>query len=150
MGANQFFMTIFRNAFRKTEARFRGFLGTLPPASRSFFKSSFVINSYLNNIGVSVKRRVGDANGKLGTWALREAPPAFRFRGNKYATSPGSPGSLLSPQASFNQQKKANMLSAALALSAAATIIITPLYLNHLHGSRITKYKQDTTLGSAE
>ncbi|CDJ69166.1 hypothetical protein, conserved [Eimeria necatrix] len=95
----------------------------------------------------SLRGRLAAANEQVGSWALREAPPAFRFKGTKYAAYPGGPprggppgGPWGGPRGGpLEQQKKANLLSLGLLLGSACILIFTPLYLNSLYGQRPSK-----------
>ncbi|KAL8431681.1 hypothetical protein ACSSS7_005130 [Eimeria intestinalis] len=88
----------------------------------------------LAGAAAAVKRRLTAANERLGSWALREAPPAFRLRGGRYARYPGAPQREAPPRGPLEQQTKANALSGLLLLFAAFVVIGTPLYLNGLYG----------------
>ncbi|KAL8442901.1 hypothetical protein Emag_006186 [Eimeria magna] len=87
----------------------------------------------LADAAAAVKRRLIAANERLGSWALREAPPAFRLRGGRYASYPGAPQRETPRRGPLEQQKKANALSGLLLLFAACVVIGTPVYLNCLH-----------------
>lgn len=131
----------FRGAVRKAGALVRRPSEVLPHFFKGIPKGATLKGASLSDAAASISRRAAAANQQLGEWALREAPPAFRFRGNKYGSYPGAPqkeGPLRSP---MEQQKKANLMSVALVLSAAAILIFTPLYLNSLYGKQRTKPK---------
>ncbi|OEH76560.1 hypothetical protein cyc_07525 [Cyclospora cayetanensis] len=98
--------------------------------------------SFLPAAAARVKQRTVSANEQLGAWALREAAPAFRVRGNKYASYPGAPPVAGGSQMPLEQQKKANLLSGILILGAATVLIGTPLYLNRRYGVQADKYRQ--------
>ncbi|KAL8274045.1 hypothetical protein Esti_002044 [Eimeria stiedai] len=99
----------------------KGFGGSQEGASDDFL---------LADAAASLKRRLTAANERLGSWAVREAPPAFRLRGARYASYPGAPQRGAPRRGSLEQQKKANALSGVLLLFAACVVIGTPLYLN--------------------
>ncbi|KAL8452063.1 hypothetical protein Emed_001604 [Eimeria media] len=88
----------------------------------------------LADAAAAVKRRLVAANERLGSWALREAPPAFRLKGGRYSSYPGAPQRESPRRGPLEQQKKANALSGLLLLFAACVVIGTPLYLNSLYG----------------
>ncbi|CDJ44281.1 hypothetical protein, conserved [Eimeria tenella] len=93
----------------------------------------------LTAAAASLRERLAAANEQVGSWALREAPPAFRLKGTKYASYPGGPPRGGPRGGPLEQQKKANLLSLGLVLGSACILIFTPLYLNSLYGQRPSK-----------
>ena len=92
----------------------------------------------------SLKQRFEAANEQLGGWVLKEAPPAFRLRGLRYAGYAGGPPKWGPHSNPLEQQKKANLLSMALAISAAGVLILTPVYLQLRYCSTNSyKYKAE-------